>query len=313
MTNIHDIAHASGYSVGTVSRVLNGKKYVAEATRAAILRTIERYDYTPNRIARSLSSGQTLTFGMVVPDVQQTFYSALIRGATTKAFANNYNVILLPSSYSVKTERHYLELLRQRMFDGLIFASHTLPLKEIVANQSAGPIVICHNPEKFKLPAVYATRQASYQQAFSWLQQQTTELPGLVLGRSDPKVSATTRATFTAYEITYQATPPADHIWLGTTYQDGLALGAKIAHNQLTSLLVSSDDVAAGIHQYFTNRHLTAPLLVGQDRQLTGQLLNLPTIDHHIVRLGTMAAELLLSRKNKQIELPSEFLATPNH
>ncbi len=312
MTNIHDIAKASGYSVGTVSRVLNNEKYVAKETRAAILKTIHQYHYVPNQIARSLSNGKTLTFGVVVPDVLQTFYNELIRGATTRAFAENYNVVLLPSAYSAATERHYLELLRRRMYDGLIFASHALPLKELAPYLPDSRIVICHDPGTFKIPAVYASREASYHQALHWLRSQTSGPIGLILGR-DIQVSATSQATVAAYQDVFHRAPLPRLTWKGTTYHDGLTLGAAVLDQHPGGLLISSDDVAAGIYQYYQSQGQPVPKLVGQDRQLTGQMLNLPTIDHHIARLGAMAADLLISRADRQVELPAEFIVAPGY
>lgn len=58
MTNIHDIARLSGYSVSTVSRVLNQKNYVSAKTRADIEAVIDKLDYVPNAVARNLSRGQ---------------------------------------------------------------------------------------------------------------------------------------------------------------------------------------------------------------------------------------------------------------
>lgn len=111
MTNIHDIAKLSGYSVGTVSRVLN-HGYVSEQARNKIQKVVAETNYVPNRIARSLSSGRTMTFGVVVLDIEQPYYNELVRGAAERAFQDNYRLILLPSNYDFKTERQYLELLR---------------------------------------------------------------------------------------------------------------------------------------------------------------------------------------------------------
>jgi DNA-binding LacI/PurR family transcriptional regulator len=251
-----------------------------------------------------------LTFGVVVPDVTQSFYNELIRGATTRAFADNYNVVLLPSAYSAETERHYLSLLRRHMYDGLIFASHALTLQELVTYVPYGRIVICQDPEDYDIPAVYASRGSSYREALRWLQAQTNGPIGLILGRKT-RISATTQATVKAYQDVFHHDLPRDLTWQGTTYQDGLTLGPQVLAKHPGGLLISSDDVAAGIHYYYQRHQQSVPVLVGQDRQLTGQLLNLPTIDHHIARLGTMAADLLISRDLRQIELPAEFIVDP--
>ncbi len=308
MTNIHDIAKASGYSVGTVSRVLNHKKYVSEPARQAILKTIKAYNYVPNRIARSLSDGQTATFGIVVPDIAQSFYNEFVRGAAEVAFKHHYRVELLPSSYAVATERRYLELLRQQTFDGLIFVSHELPLAEIETYLPYGRIIICHDPGTSRLPAVYATRLASYAQAFRWAKSRQQTRIGLIFGRS-AAVSATSQATITAYTSVFGQAPDPKYIKIGgTSYHDGYRLAAYFQSQPVDLILASSDDVAAGVSRYFADQNLPCPQLIGQDRQVSGELLNLATVDHHITQLGQTAADLLIAGDNRTVKIESQFI-----
>lgn len=306
MTNIHDIARESGYSVGTVSRVLNNNGYVSQQARKVILTVIKNNDYVPNRIARSLSAGKTQTFGVVVPDALQSYYTELVRGAMHKAFEDNYQLLILPSNYLAERERTYLKMLQQRAFDGLIFASHSLPLSEIVAYLNYGQIVICHDPGKIKIPAVYANRRKSYIQAFNWLRSQGKKNVGLIMGRSE-KVSFTTHETLIAYQSVFGYLPDDSLVKIGAvSFDDGYRVAPQIA--EADAILASSDEVAAGVQQYFYDQQLNGPLLIGQDRQLSGRILKLPTIDHHITTLGEKAIELLISNDDRQIELQSEFL-----
>ena len=60
--SIKDIAEAAGVSVSTVSRVINGKSYVNEATRQKVLAMADKINYQPNFLAKSLKMGRTLTF-----------------------------------------------------------------------------------------------------------------------------------------------------------------------------------------------------------------------------------------------------------
>ncbi len=59
MANIHDIARLSGYSTATVSRVINGHRYVSAAARARILTVMKQLDYVPSTMAQNLSAGKT--------------------------------------------------------------------------------------------------------------------------------------------------------------------------------------------------------------------------------------------------------------
>lgn len=61
MASIKDIAQAVGVSPSTVSRVINGKSYVNDATRQKVLSMVERTGYQPNVLAKSLKMGRSNT------------------------------------------------------------------------------------------------------------------------------------------------------------------------------------------------------------------------------------------------------------
>ncbi|MEZ4646865.1 MAG: LacI family DNA-binding transcriptional regulator [Chloroflexota bacterium] len=70
---IQDVAHAAGVSVSTVSRVLNDKDDVAEATYAHVQTVIAELGYTSSLAAKSMRSRQTNVIGMVMPDLEESF------------------------------------------------------------------------------------------------------------------------------------------------------------------------------------------------------------------------------------------------
>lgn len=69
MANIRDIARLTGYSVSTVSRVINNNPYVSEEKRRKILAVMEEVNYIPNYTARALSVGKTKNIGVILPFV----------------------------------------------------------------------------------------------------------------------------------------------------------------------------------------------------------------------------------------------------
>ncbi len=86
MATIRDIAKITGFSVTTVSRVINGHPYVDEQKRAAILAVMEELDYKPNKIAQKLSSGKTYNIGVIVPFVNHAFFDGILNGIMGKGF-----------------------------------------------------------------------------------------------------------------------------------------------------------------------------------------------------------------------------------
>ena len=77
--NIKEIARRAGVSSATISRVLNNSGYVKEETRQKVLKAVEEYNYVPSAIARSLSIQDSLSVGTIIPDIENEFFSNVIR------------------------------------------------------------------------------------------------------------------------------------------------------------------------------------------------------------------------------------------
>lgn len=73
MVTIRDVAKEAGVSVATVSRVLNSTGYVKEDTRVRVMNTIQRLNYSPNEVARSLYTRESRLIGLLLPDITNPF------------------------------------------------------------------------------------------------------------------------------------------------------------------------------------------------------------------------------------------------
>src|SRR5207302_10724039 len=92
---MNDVASEAGVSLGTVSKVLNGNSTVAAELRERVLAACERLSYQRNRIAASLRSRQTHTIGLIVPDILNTFYAALVEKLENLASSAGYTVMVV--------------------------------------------------------------------------------------------------------------------------------------------------------------------------------------------------------------------------
>lgn len=311
MTTIHDIAKESGYSVATVSRVLNNKNHVSKEAEIKIRAVIAEMDYVPNDIARDLSRGKTLNIGIVLPHTKHPFYTQILTGVINAAFETEYHIVVLPSAYDEARELDYLEQLRSRAYDGLIFTSHGLPLEKLAEYQKYGPIVCCENPYDIEISAVYAKRELAFNEAFTWLKAKEYQKIGFYFSRGK-EMSATTKETLQAYRKTYGQEPPSEYIKTGiATYEEGY-MGAKewvSSGVEVEVIFSNGDDVVAGARQFYLDHQLRMPLLIGQENQLSSRLLGLSTIDYQFTEIGKKAFELVVHSKGIQkIGLPSMFI-----
>lgn len=119
-TTLKDIAAAMGLSVNTVSRALNGKDSVSEATRDRIRAEAERLGYVPNPMARSLVLGSPTTIGMVITNPSNPLYARLISAVEQRGRTQGYSLMLLVTEESADGDRAAAESLLRWGVDGAL-------------------------------------------------------------------------------------------------------------------------------------------------------------------------------------------------
>lgn len=141
---IKDIAKALGLSVSTVSRALRDSYEISEATKKRVRDYARQINYRPNPVALSLKEKRTLSIGVVVAEIANTFFSQVINGIESIASKKGYNVIITQTKESYEREEQILEYLTSRSIDGLIISvsSETEDFSRLEALHSKGlPIV----------------------------------------------------------------------------------------------------------------------------------------------------------------------------
>jgi LacI family transcriptional regulator len=131
--NIKDIAKIANVSHTTVSRALNDKSRIRKETKEKILSIAKELGYRPNFIARSLVMRRTRTLGLVITNIANPFYTELAQGIEKTATRLGYNIILCSTQSNISTEKQYIEMLRSKGVDGIIFSSAHMEDPNIVA------------------------------------------------------------------------------------------------------------------------------------------------------------------------------------
>jgi LacI family sucrose operon transcriptional repressor len=130
MANIKDVAKVAGVTVTTVSRVLNNRGYISEATRQKVYSAMESLNYQPNEIARSLFRKKSNLIGLVIPDVSHPFFGELTNYIEYYAYNSGYKILLCNSYRDSVKEKEYIDMLKRNQVDGIIMGSHTLETSE---------------------------------------------------------------------------------------------------------------------------------------------------------------------------------------
>lgn len=139
------IADMAGVSLGTVSHVLNDSARVREPLRRRVLEAVETLGYQPSQLARGLRRDKTNMLGMVIPDVTNPFFPAVVRGAEDIAFSNGYRLVLCNTDNDHAKELAHLNELRTYLPSGLIVIPSTFSDLTVQAERyrRAGTAVVC--------------------------------------------------------------------------------------------------------------------------------------------------------------------------
>lgn len=129
--NIKEMAKLAGVSCATISRVLNDSGYVKEDTRKKVMGIIKEYNYTPNMIARSLSSKDSFTIGMIIPGVGEKQYGKILEGAAKETAKHGYSLVFMDSENDLKTEKKWLEEVKNQHMKGLVLVPVRSENKEL--------------------------------------------------------------------------------------------------------------------------------------------------------------------------------------
>lgn len=123
---IKDIAKVAGVSHTTVYRALNDKPRISPSTKARIISIATECNYQPNVLAQSLVLGRSKTLGLVITTIVNPFYTELAKGIEDTARSLGYAIFLCSTNFDISLERLYIDMLRSRGVDGIIFTSaHT--------------------------------------------------------------------------------------------------------------------------------------------------------------------------------------------
>lgn len=122
---IKDIAKDLGLSTSTVSRALRDSHEISEETKKLITEHAKKINYKPNRNAQSLKEKRSLSIGVIVSEIANSFFSQVINGIDSVASAKGYTVNIAQSMESAEKELMNLEYLTSSFIDGLIISVST--------------------------------------------------------------------------------------------------------------------------------------------------------------------------------------------
>ncbi len=117
---LEDVAREANVSTASVSRVINNKGYVSEDVRNRVIRALVRTGYVVNRQAKGLASGRSQVVGLVVPELETSYFGEIIRGIDEELAAVGYDLMLYTTHHRKQRESAHVATLTGGLADGLL-------------------------------------------------------------------------------------------------------------------------------------------------------------------------------------------------
>jgi DNA-binding LacI/PurR family transcriptional regulator len=119
---IKDVANRAGVSSASVSRVLSNKPHISEEMRRRVLAAVQELGYKPSRVARSLRAKRARILGLIISDIQNPFFTSIVRAVEDVAYEQQYAVFLCNSDEDLDKENLYIELMRAERVAGVVLS-----------------------------------------------------------------------------------------------------------------------------------------------------------------------------------------------
>jgi len=186
MADIRTVAAAAGVSIATVSRVLKTPDVVTKATRDKVMAAVEATGYRPNALASGLRRAKSDNIVVVVPFIQNPFFSGVIQGIEGVAFAEGYQVLLGESQNDLERLDSYTAMLRSKTADGLILLGAALPSQ---IPEKTPLVLACEYFPDHRIPAIRIDNEAAAREAANHLIGLGHERIGKISGPADNQLS----------------------------------------------------------------------------------------------------------------------------
>ncbi|MGN0251001.1 MAG: LacI family DNA-binding transcriptional regulator [Oliverpabstia sp.] len=310
---IYDIAKQAGVSASTVSRVINGKPGIKEATREKVQRLLEENSYTPNAAARGLVMQSSRFIGILIEDIRVSHHTDSVYVISQEMMASGYTCITLSTGTEPEQKAKYIEILEQRQVEGAILIgsmfSSDVVKESIKKHLSNIPVVLVNGT--LDLPNVYSiliNEEQGTQECVKYLLEQGRRNISYMMDVSTP--SNQRKLQGFRNEMKLRGIP--EERWQIVTApgknvspNESIARGYEAAEQLLLqypdtdAVLCATDLLAIGCLQYLRERNIQVPdrmAVMGVDNTLYGRLCTptLSTLDNKLAELSQNAAHVLL-------------------
>ncbi|HWG01211.1 MAG TPA: LacI family DNA-binding transcriptional regulator [Trebonia sp.] len=317
-----DVAQKAGVSEATVSRVLNGKPGVSEATRAAVVTALDVLGYErPTQLRRE----RARLIGLVLPELQNPIFPSLAEVVGGALAQRGFTPVLCTRTAGGLSEANYVQMLLEQQVSGMVFAGghHAeadAPHEHFQRLIDVRLPVVLVNATAAELdffPRVSTDDVAAAEQAYGHLASLGHERIGLILGPADHMPSRRKLAAFEQAAGRAGTAPDPDRVERTMfSIEGGQAAAARLIDRGVTGMVCASDLIALGAIRAARRAGLSVPgqvSVVGYDDSPLMSCTEPPlsTIRQPIEAMGRAAVAILVGQIDGAAAAHDELLFEP--
>lgn len=314
---IRQVAEQAGVSTATVSRVLSGAGRVSDELVKRVTHAAEKLNYHPNRTARELRTQRGYTAALIIPDIENPFFTSIARGVEQILRAAGYTLILINSDEDEQIEMQHLMQLHADGVSGVILAPTSQDPQKYEQLVEAGMnlVAIDRIPRKLRADSVAVNNQDAIYQATQHLFEMGHRQIGFISGLPNVSTAYERRQGFEQAIERLGITTLPKWIQQGNFRQEeGSAAMNRILRlaNRPTAVITANNMMTLGALKAVYENKLVIPddiAIVGFDDVEWASSLNPPltVIAQPTRELGQAAARLLLGRIKRR-DLPFHYV-----
>lgn len=143
ITTMNELAQAAGVSIATVSRVFSGSPKVSEKTRTKVLELVHQSGFQPNETARTMAAGSSHLIAVILPDIENPYFSRLLSEVEQLCVKNGYTMIFFNSNGDSEKEKEIVTKMMARQADGMLICMTRIKSEMIPVIKTANfPVVV---------------------------------------------------------------------------------------------------------------------------------------------------------------------------
>lgn len=189
---LKDVAARAGVSVATASRAFQRPQMVGGSTLQTIRAAASELGYSPNRTARALITGRTGVYGVIVPDLENPFFPAVLKGAQARAYSLGAQLLITDAGESPEGELPLVRTLAAQV-DGIVLCSSRMD-EESLGEAATMTSLSLVNRVSPNLPGVFADPEPGIPDAVRHLHRMGHRRIGYVGGPSASRSDAVRRS-----------------------------------------------------------------------------------------------------------------------